>query len=217
MTDNFNRYREFIELSGGLPATRNDSDLDRYYVIELMRRGKDNPGMQAANYHFNNYYIYSWQDLESREHEIKAVCDLLNMRAYCSVNHKSMKQVALDTMAESARRIAMGEYKGFNKIFESCSGKYFEKGHGLWIIDVDDTKEDKALDILSQYVEQMESGFETNIIYRMPSKTGMHLICHPFNLKQFIEGYVENVTQRTSMGPVEVKKNHLTLLYENIR
>ena len=43
MTDNFNRYREFINLCGGLPDTNEKGTLDKYYVIELMRRGKDNP------------------------------------------------------------------------------------------------------------------------------------------------------------------------------
>lgn len=90
MTDNFQMYREFINLRGGLPETNEKGNLDKYYVIELIRRGKDNPDMAAANYHFRNYYIYSWLDLDKYEKEIKDVCTLLKMRAYCSVNYKLM-------------------------------------------------------------------------------------------------------------------------------
>ena len=59
MTDNFINYRNFINICGGLPDSNERGTLDKYYVIELMRRGKDNPDMPAANYHFRNYYIYS--------------------------------------------------------------------------------------------------------------------------------------------------------------
>lgn len=111
MTDNFKRYKELIMLNGGLPDDNEKGNLDRYYVVELMRRGKGNPDLPAANYHFRNYYIYSWRDLDRYEREIKDVCDLLNLRAYCSVNYKLMSQVALDTLAESARRIAAHDYK----------------------------------------------------------------------------------------------------------
>lgn len=43
MTDNFERFRPFMQLpkeEGG----------DAYYVIELVRRGKDCPDLPAANY-----------------------------------------------------------------------------------------------------------------------------------------------------------------------
>ena len=131
MTDNFANYIQFIQKNGGLPETNEKGNLDKYYVIELMRRGKDNPDMPAANYHFKNYYIYSWRDLERYKEEIVNICKLLRLRAYCSVNYKLMSQVALDTMSESARRIAAHDYKKFYNIFESCSGKCVDNSNGL--------------------------------------------------------------------------------------
>ncbi len=73
MTDNFRRYEELINLNGGLPKDNEHGNLDKYYVIELMRRGKDNPDLPAANYHFRNYYIYSSRDLDKYEREIKDI------------------------------------------------------------------------------------------------------------------------------------------------
>ena len=121
MTDNFQRYKELITLCGGLPDDNEKGNLDRYYVVELMRRGKDNPDLPAANYHFRNYYIYSWRDLDRYEKEIKQLCNLLNLRAYGSVGSKRMSQVALDTLAESARRIAAHDYKRFYSTTTSVS------------------------------------------------------------------------------------------------
>ena len=175
----------------------------------------DNP---AANYHFRNYYIYSWHDLEKYEEEIKSICTLLKMRAYCSVNYKLMSQVALDTLAESARRIAAHDYKKFYNIFESASGKFVERGNSLWVVDIDGEVTDIELNALCAYINTMESGYSRNIVYTMPTKSGVHLICHPFNLVQFYRNFNnENnyITQWSGAIP-DVKKNHLTLLFENL-
>ena len=219
MTDNFRRYKELITLNGGLPDDNEKGNLDKYYVVELMRRGKDNPDLPAANYHFRNYYIYSWRDLDRYEREIKDVCDLLNLRAYCSVNYKLMSQVALDTLAESARRIAAHDYKRFYSIFESCSGKYVDRSNARWVVDVDEygsVTREQAERLLTDYINTMESGHGVNVIYTMPTRSGFHLITWPFNLQKFNDGFREGVTAQSNIEVPTVKKNHLTLLYENL-
>ena len=219
MTDNFDKYREFINIVGGLPFDNKKGNLDKYYVIELMRRGKDNPDMPAANYHFRNYYIYSWKDLDKYENEVKSICKLLKLRAYCSVNYKLMSQVALDTLAESARRIAAHDYKKFYSIFESCSGKFVDRGNSMWVVDVDeygDVSKEYAKNLLTDYINTMESGHDVNVIYTMPTRSGFHLITHPFNLQKFNEGFYENITAQSNMEIPDIKKNHLTLLYEDL-
>jgi hypothetical protein len=215
MTDNFENYRKFIELNGGLPDNNEKGNLDKYYVIELMRRGKDNPDLPAANYHFKNYYIYSWKDLTKYEEEIKNICTLLRLRAYASVNYKLMSQVALDTMAESARRIAAHDFKKFYNIFESCSGKFVDKGNNLWIIDIDSKISKLDFEKLHHFINKMESKYEEKLIYTMPTKNGLHLICHPFNKKQFMDDFRAYMSDSFSEIP-DIKMNHLTLLYENL-
>lgn len=211
MTDNFNRYREFIEKCGGLPESNEDGILDKYYCIELMRRGKDNPDLPAANYHFRNYYIYSWKDLDKYEKEIKDICTLLRLRAYASVNYKLMTQVALDTLAESARRIAVHDYKKFYNIFESCSGKYVDRGNSMWVIDVDEKLEEGQELYLTGLINLMESKYACNVVYTMPTRSGEHIITHPFNLDRF-----NFLLDKNIVSNVDIKKNHLTLLYENL-
>ena len=61
----------------------------------------------------------------------------------------------------------------------------------------------------------MKSGYEDNLVFVIPTKTGVHLICHPFNLKQFNDGFIDHFGNRFSEIP-DVKKNHLTLLYEDL-
>lgn len=212
MTDNFENYRKFIELNGGLPDNNEKGNLDKYYVIELMRRGKDNPDLPAANYHFKNYYIYSWKDLTKYEEEIKNICTLLRLRAYASVNYKLMSQVALDTMAESARRIAAHDFKKFYNIFESCSGKFVDKGNSRWIVDID--KEDlDMVDIIKDFINDCEPLKIEKIIFEMPTKSGLHLITRGFNLQDFNGRCINCLGLKKT---IDVKKNHLTLLYENL-
>lgn len=211
MTDNFNLYRKFItEVYGGLPDINKKGNLDKYFVIELMRRGKDNPDMSAANYHFRNYYIYSWKDLDKYEEEIKNVCTLLRLRAYCSVNYKMMSQIALDTLAESARRIAAHDYKKFYNIFESCSGKYVDKGNSVWIVDIDENNLEYLEDI-KYCINESQPFDKEKILFEMPTKSGIHLITKGFNLQEFNDN-CDNEFGRI----IDVKKNHLTLLYENL-
>ena len=209
MTDNFQNYKDYIIKMGGLPENNEKGNLDKYYVIELMRRGKDNPDMPAANYHFKNYYIYSWKDLNKYEDEIKNICNLLRLRAYASVNYKLMSQVALDTLAESARRIAAHDYKKFYNIFESCSGKFVDHKNNIWIVDID--KEDlDMVDIIKNFINECEPKTE-KIIFEIPTKSGLHLITKAFNLQDFngkCIDYMEKI--------IDVKKNHLTLLYEKL-
>ena len=86
MTDNFERFRPFMHLpekDGG----------DAYYVIELVRRGKDCPDLPAANYHFKNYYIDTLEKYGKVQGEIRILCRTLRLRAYISVNRKSFRQV----------------------------------------------------------------------------------------------------------------------------
>ena len=71
MTNNFDLYKEYIttEFANSLLPEN-----DTYFVIELMRRGKDNPNMPAANYHFKNYYIRKPEDLDKYKQEIIDLC-----------------------------------------------------------------------------------------------------------------------------------------------
>lgn len=231
MTDNFERFKDFINQTEGLPDKDPKGTAYYYYVIEIMRRGKDNPDMPAANVHFKNYYIYSWEDYNKFEKEIKILCEVLNMRAYISVNRKELKRIAINTVAEMTRRIAEGDYKRIYKVFESCSGKYKERNKNYWIIDLDDeVPSSNYVKRIKEIVNSCQSQFETNIIMDMPTKSGVHILTHPFNKHEYEKKWnnefgsklnnnddfeLDNNGDLLHKKP-DIKENHLTLLYENL-
>jgi hypothetical protein len=205
MTDNFNAYKQFITEEWSY------SDLpegDSYFAIELIKRGKDNPDLPAANYHFKNYYIRKPEDLDKYEQEIKSLCEMLHLRAYASVNIKSFKQVSLDTMAELARRIANNDYRKNYAVFESCSGQYCHSGDKQWVVDLDDCTINGVFPKLIKDIINSCKPDGNKIVAEFPTKSGVHIITTPFDRQQFMELCEEH--------DVDIKKNHLTLLYENL-
>lgn len=208
MTDNFDIYKQFITEKWSY------TDLpegDSYFAVELIRRGKDNPDMPAANYHFKNYYIRKPEDLDKYKQEIKSLCEILHLRAYASVNIKSFKQVSLDTMAELARRIAKNDYRKNYAVFESCSGQYCHSGDKQWVVDCDDcVLHDEYPETVKELINSCKPD-GNKIVTEFPTKSGIHLITTPFDRQQFIE-----LCEAYDIKNVDIKKNHLTLLYENL-
>jgi len=217
MTDNFKPVREMIEMMGGLPDVNVSNTLDDFYTIEILRRGKDCPDLPAANYHFKTYHIYSWHDYEKYEQEIKTICDALRMRAYISVCRKKMTKVVPWVIAKMAERVANSDYKGVYGIFDSVASKSKLKGSNTWVIDVDDDtlKDDEhAVDDTINVIRGCESKYGNPIIKVLLTKSGVHIISRPFNLKTFDDAWE---IKYPNIRKPEIKKNHLTLLYENVK
>jgi len=214
MTDNFKLIKDFIQSQWD---GQFDSLTDAFYTIEIIGRAKDNARIIAGNHKFKTYYIKTIEDFDKYENEIKLLCDTLNMRAYISVNHKSMKHVTLNTMAEYANRIAQDNFAKPYSIFDSCAAKYVERDDQLWIIDLDKEDCDKygcgRDDLISyyRYIIENECEPKKKVVEIIPTKSGGHIITHPFNTVEFA-----NKACRCKTVEDLIKKNGLTLLYENI-
>lgn len=212
MTDNFNLIKEFIQSQWD---NLFDEFTDAFYMIEIISRKKD--GTSTKAHKFKSYYIRTIEDLDKYENEIKAVCDALQMRAYISINSKSIRHVTLNTMAEYADRIAKDNFEKPYSVFDSCVGKFIDKSSQLWIVDVDKEDADCMNMSVDELVEFYKCIIETQckplkkIVTVIPTKSGKHIICHPFDTIKFFDGYPIGSTAEAL-----IKKNNNTLLYENI-
>ena len=228
MTDNFKQFKEFIQSQSNGEF---DHDEDSFYMVEIIGRSKDDA--KVKSHKFKTYYIKKLEDLDKYESEIKTVCDALQMRAYISVNSKSWRKVTLNTMAEYADRIARDNFDKPYSVFESCTGKFIDRSDQLWIIDVDKDIADKCKRSVDEQVEFFKKIIENKckpnkpIVAVFPTKTGRHIVCHPFDKsefrlqcsnKQFFYDVNNPVTADSKFVDTYdlIKENSPTLLYENI-
>ena len=201
MTDNFKLIRQYL-IDNGIPQ-HNASSLMKHYVVEIISRGKDNPDMPAANRHFKNYYFPCIDKFDQYEPEIKKVCDALRMRAYISVNYKMYNQILMDTAAEYSARAAAHNYGKPYSVYEHCSGKYVNRKDKKFVVDID---EEQMI-----FFDNIYDELKDKVVLVVPTRTGMHLVTTPFNTLVFENKCIN----RLGFVP-DIKKNHLTLLYENL-
>lgn len=215
MTNNFSLYKEYIT-----PGFDNDvfPENDTYYVVELIRRGKDHPSLPAANLHFKNYYIRTPEHLDRYKDEIIQLCDMFKMRAYASVNYKSFYHVSLAAMHELTKRIYNNDFRKNYNIFESCSGSYNHPKNKCWVVDLDDCElNDDTVKYCIDVINKVKPNDTQKVITQFPTKSGVHLITTPFDRKEFETIYKsQNFEEEFYHNLPDIKKNHLTLLYENL-
>lgn len=209
MTDNFKLFEDYVYVSTPNRGRTINDDPDKYWVVEIIGRGKDREG-PGQNTHFKNYYINKISDLYKYEREIKTLCDALKFRAYISVNYKSYKQVTLNTCAAMANRIAKHDFINTHKVWESCSGEYTDSSNKRWVLDFDykDLDENAIENILKTIRPE-----GSKVLAKFPTRSGFHLITTPFDVDEFNKRW--NEVFEPQYAP-DIKKNHLTLLYENL-
>ena len=211
MTNNFSLIEEYMK-EQGLPLQQKDSG-DSFFVVMLLRRGKDHPNLSAANYTFKNYYIDSIEKLQKVKTEIITCCDMFGLRAYVSVNLKSKEAFTKNCALAFSQNIVNNDYKKPWSIVSHVFGKLGSKSQDRWVVDVDevDTVLDKQVSLITQQIRKCESKYSDPIITAVKTRSGLHIITHPFNLQKF-----NQYCQEERIIAPDVHKNHITLLYEDI-
>ena len=214
MTDNIEIMRQYM-IDLYIPDTQLHRN-DLYFDVQLIRRGKDNPDMPAANYTFKTYYIDSIELFDKYIGEIKQCCDLFRLRAYISVNAKSKLDLSKKTLVKYAEMVALNEFKKPWRFCDHINGSLAGK-EKRWVVDIDDVNPNMVdIKLLAIYdaIRSCTSKWDDPIIVEIPTKTGCHLITHPFNTYDFEKECQKRIKD---IGEIPgIKKNHITLLYENL-
>lgn len=213
MTDNFAIIRNYMK-GLGIPEDKLHIN-DKVFEIQLLRRGKDCSDLPAANYSFKNYYIDSLEGYDRVTDEIKKCCEMFRLRAYVSVNVKSKTKLQLQCLKIISDNLCMGELKKPWKTFYKAFGSTVAE-ENRWIVDVDEEWVDYKKFICG-IINKCQSKYSPVVIGEIPTRTGLHLITHPFNMKQYKDEMIETFSGWSNAKEVpEVKKNHITLLFENL-
>ena len=216
MTNNFDLIKNYM-INEGIPMKEKDMG-DLFFCVMLIRRGKDHPGLPAANYIFKTYYIDSIDKFDYFSSEIIKCCDIFKLRAYVSVNVKSKEKYSKMCAFSFNQNILNNEYKKPWRVIDHVFGKITAKNAYTWIIDVDDIdlnkEEDNVfIENLKHLINQCQSKYNSVIIGEVPTISGLHILTRPFNMNEYKKYWEQLNTDREFS---DIKKNHITLLYENI-
>lgn len=193
------------------------SNEDDFYYLQILQRSKDeNPenikikGSKNNSRVIKNYYINSISHLEDMMPEIIELCKLFNARASIRLNKRSYRKVGLRSLQKIAGIISNGEYKHIKYSYSKSCGLGHNAGENkTWILDLDDINiisGKKQIEEIINYIDSLHPIQENNISKLkalIPSKTGVHIISSPFNIKDFREKYQN----------IDIHKDNPTNLY----
>ena len=217
MTNNFDLIKYYM-IKEGVPLKDKDMG-DLFFVVNLIRRGKDHPNLPAANYTFKSYYIDSIEKFDHLKDEMIKCCELFGLRAYVSVNIKSKEEYSKMCAFKFTQNILNNEYKKPWRVGDHVFGKITAKNDNTWLVDVDDIDMNNESDVhylnqLIKIINSCNSKYAPVIINQIPTRSGIHILTRPFNMQEYRNKWEEYKFDREFP---DVKKNHITLLYENIK
>jgi hypothetical protein len=199
MKNNFDLVRKMLDFGSS----------DTYYFLQILKRRKDNPDLDKDMKVIGDYFIYSMEQFNRMEDEIIQTCVTHNARAYFRINKRSSKKTAMQMLKRVTDLIISENYKEVKNAFSSVSGEFHGDEDKKWIVDIDDVSIDTFNHSKEQieireliYNLQLETGKEPMMKF-IPTKSGIHIITRPFNLKNFKEKYPD----------VDVHKDNMVILY----
>ena len=199
--NNFEQIKNLIEFDG-----------KSIYLVWLVLRNKDGNTKAKGNNRNRTIKSYYFQDLkhfEEREQEIIDICKMFNCRAYICLNNKPIENVLFeiqDNLTDRLRELMHGQTIGINGMLDHAVMKAGTDGDKRWIVDIDADEsglDEEMIKHIEDDINTARSNFFKNVITRIPTAHGLHIVTYPFN------------TSDTKIGR-DVKKAGLTLLYANL-
>jgi hypothetical protein len=199
--NNFEQIKNLIEFDG-----------KSIYLVWLVLRNKDGNTEAKGNNRNRTIKSYYFQDLkhfEEREQEIIDICKMFNCRAYICLNKKPIENVLFeiqDNLTDRLRQLMHGQTIGINGMLDHAVMKAGTDGNKLWIVDIDVDEyglDEENIKKIEDDINTARSSFFKNVITRIPTAHGLHIVTHPFNIND------------TKIGR-DVKKEGLTLLYAKL-
>lgn len=182
-----------------------DFDGKSIYLVWLVLRNKDGNTEAKGNNRnrtIKSYYFQDMKHFEERENEIIEICKTFNCRAYICLNKKPLENVLFelqDNLTDRLRQMMHGQITGINGMLDHSVMKASTKGDKLWIVDID-TLDENIINLIEKDINNARSTYSQNVITRIPTAHGVHIVTHPFNIVS------------TGVGR-DIKREGLTLLY----
>lgn len=202
-----------------------------FFVVRILQRRKDNPELQYPEKQLKVYSFYSWEEFDKQADRIKELCDLNNARAYLRLNTQNAVTISYLMQKEIIDNIMNGCAWKNEGAWNSVSGKGGSKD--WWVLDLDEEHINYILDTpkvgtfsgllknlkadltASDYMwrkdTNMDSVFTDYPIVENPTKSGIHLIVKPFDVR-IMEKYNSELSSK-GIPTIQVQKDANTVLY----
>ena len=204
-------------------------DKDDFYFLQIIQRKKDGNLVPSANNGYRTiktYYIRSIEDFDRRKEAIIQLCKQNNARAYINLNARNAREVALTAAKAYIDLVREDRCSQGHRVYDHACGVTPKMGvKKKWIVDIDDISPEQV-ETICNIICKCRSGFPIenpdadmydNIIARIPTVHGQHIITRGFDIQEFIE-ILEQTTKITLTKEqikeiTNIKKDNPTLLY----
>lgn len=190
---------------------------DMFFHLQIVQRAKDHKGenMKVKESAIKTYFIRSREHLDRVKEEVIFLCEHYGARAYINVAGKDFKNLQDLLLAKLAEYNLNGTVRDPRRILNSAAGE-LKSRCPRWVVDVDDVSmlDDIRKKICELYarahkekeqvisIKDIADGMIHAIVAEFPTKSGVHLIARPFNLKEFHDTFPDVDVHKNSMGTV---------------
>lgn len=186
------------------------------YFLQILKRQKDNPDLERNMEVIDNMLIYSLEDYYSKQNKIISICKTNNARAYLRLNRRNTEQLALATLSKIASLLLNKDYKAVKNAYWSAAGNVHSEPTKRWIVDIDRIvpphKWDEYVNNIRYIISDLHdecNGKSNQQKYKqlleIPTKNGIHLITHPFNLQEF---------RKRCTDAIDIHKDNPSILFQ---
>lgn len=240
MVDNFELIKTYMEKQ----AVNGWNEGDCYYVQLLRRQADDplKNGVKDPKYHGNmhsrsikDYLIKNVEHLDKVKDDIKMLCEMFNVRAYIRLNKRNYKSIALEMMMHIAEQCKSGETfsSPFHLVTSACGTTCQAGDNKTWIVDMDKEYlpyENEVMEMILDCqpydkriacytdmglsVTDARQMVKAKEFFIVPTKSGKHIICKPFNKQMFGVAW-EKFTKEHNLDlkQMDIHKDNPTILY----
>jgi hypothetical protein len=179
-------------------------DKDTFYVVEIIRRKKENADLGSNSRVIKTYYVNSLSYLDEFYSEMRVICNALNARACIYLCKKSYEKAYSLHLKKMGELLISRDLRVVNKMYSKAAvfAKKDSNNTTSWIVDVDDVSDESQLDLIKDALFKIRPEGD-KVIATIPSRTGFHLITKRFDVIAF---------KKLGLG-LDIHKNNPTNLY----
>ncbi len=180
-----------------------------FYWVQIYCRKKDGNNV-SDKIIIKNYTIFSIEDLQKYESEIKTLCANNNARAYIWVNPRSYKLFQINLLKQAAESIENNNCSTYRLVDKAIVNSRSSKYDRILLLDID-CKSRELVDVYKDII--CKCNCVGNCEYDLlETVNGYHLLSHRFNVTKF-----NYLVELNRLQFVDIHKDNPTLLYYEVQ